>query len=65
MKKSQIDLGLAISHALTKEGQRRSCAEIAAFCGCSLQYIQAVEFRALKKLRRRLQVSRDDLAAFR
>jgi hypothetical protein len=48
---SNVDLGLAISGALLRPGERRQATDIAAFCGCSPQNIRQLETRALKKLR--------------
>lgn len=48
---AEIDLGLAISGATLGPGESRSLREIAAFCGCSWQWIYLIEKRALKKLR--------------
>lgn len=53
-KGSYINLGLAISGASLSRGQCRSFAEIAAYCGCSSQFIHTVEQRALAKMRRKI-----------
>lgn len=50
-KHDRIGLGLAISGALLKPGERRSQRELAAFCDCSYQWIQQLESRALRKCR--------------
>jgi hypothetical protein len=50
-----IDEGIAILHALTKPGQRRSLKEIAEAAGCAKSLIQYHEQTALKKLRERLR----------
>ena len=54
-KRLRIDLGIAIAHATTLPGQRRTFDEIAAYCGCSRQAIQQIEIRAFNKIRSRLQ----------
>jgi hypothetical protein len=54
-KTERIDLGLAILSALSPAGQVWERIEIAAFCGCTNEYIRAIEFKALKKLRHRLK----------
>ena len=53
-KSDDIDLGLAISHALCKPGQKRTSREIAAFCGCAHQRIEQIEWAALRKLKQRI-----------
>lgn len=50
--KSNIDLGLAVSALSLKPGETRTQREIAAFCDCSYQRIQQIEWRALRKIRR-------------
>lgn len=56
---NRIDLGIAIAHATTKPGQRRSLREIAAYCDCVYANIWLIEQTALHKLRKRLFM-RDD-----
>jgi len=56
---NEIDLGIAIAHATTRPGQRRTHREIAAYCGCTWANIWLIEQRALHKLRKRLFL-RDD-----
>lgn len=50
-RNADIDLGLAILSAVTQPGERRSLREIAAYCGCSRNYVWLLEQRALRKLR--------------
>ena len=57
--RKRIDLGIAIAHATTMPGQRRSLAEIAAYCGCSRQNISVIEQKALRTLRRKLFMHND------
>lgn len=52
-EKRSIDLGLTIAAARWR-GHDLTHEEIAAYAGCSWQYIYLVELRALKKLRRRM-----------
>jgi hypothetical protein len=62
----RTDLGLAILSCLVRPGEPLACEDIAAFCGCSWQYIWQIEQRALRKMRDRLQhrygVTRDELS---
>ena len=51
---SYIDLGLSLLACLRKPGQSLTSHDIAAWCGCSRAAIQAIEERALRKVRRRL-----------
>ena len=51
---SYIDLGLALLAHLRKPGETLTAHDIAAWCGCSRAAIQAIELRALRKLRQRL-----------
>jgi hypothetical protein len=50
-----IPCGLGILSALARPGRRHSSAEIAAWCGCSPEYIKGIEARALAKLNRLLR----------
>lgn len=50
-KSKRIDLGLAVSGALTQPGQIRSHREIANFCDCHHNMIYLIEQKALKKIR--------------
>ena len=60
-RSKELDLGLAISGALLRPGQRRTQQEIADFCDCSRAAISIIERTAIQKLRRRLQ--RDQMLA--
>ena len=51
---SYIDLGLALLAHLRKPGETLTAHDIAAWCGCSRAAIQAIEGRALRKVRLRL-----------
>ena len=51
---SYIDLGLSLLACLRKPGEILTAHDIAAWCGCSRAAIQAIEERALRKVRRRL-----------
>ena len=51
---SYIDLGLSLLACLCKPGETLTAHDIAAWCGCSRAAIQAIEERALRKVRRRL-----------
>ena len=51
---SYIDLGLALLAHLRKPGETLTAHDIAAWCGCSRAAIQAIEGRALRKVRQRL-----------
>jgi len=54
MKKvERIDLGLAILSA-TRQGERLTPTEIAAYCDCTPGRIRQIENRALARLRRGL-----------
>lgn len=58
--RSRIDLGLAVLRAKTPPGHPpRTQEEIAAWAGCSKQAIQQIEWRALRRLRRRLLMHHD------
>jgi hypothetical protein len=48
----RIDLGLAIAQATCPPGYCRSCEEIAAFTGLTVDAVRKIERRALAKLRR-------------
>ena len=50
MRKSSIDIGLAVLCAL-KPGRPLSRADIASACDCSEELIRTIEERALRKLR--------------
>jgi hypothetical protein len=52
---AEIDLGLALLLVARKPVVRQSAHDIAVWCGCSKRYIEAVEGRALMKLRRLLR----------
>lgn len=49
--REEVDLGIAIAHALTKPGQIRTSREIAAYANCLPQNIEQIEAKALRKLR--------------
>ncbi len=51
---SHIDLGLSLLACLRRPGENLTAHDIAAWCGCSRAAIQAIENRALRKLRVRL-----------
>ncbi len=57
---SYIDLGLSLLACLLKPGETLTSHDIAAWCGCSRAAIQAIEDRALRKLRRRLFATTTD-----
>jgi hypothetical protein len=57
-KAHSIDLGLAILHAL-HQGERFSCADIAAWCDCSPRAIYDIEQRALGRVRKALKATTD------
>ena len=60
---SYIDLGLSLLACLRKPGETLTSHDIAAWCGCSRAAIQAIEERALRKVRRRLvEVTDQELA---
>jgi len=46
-----IDAGLSLLLAVTPRGHTRTAEEIAFVCGCSMQNIQQIEYRAMSKLR--------------
>jgi hypothetical protein len=54
IQKSSIDLGLAVLSRLMWPGVRLSQSDIAEVCGVSHGAIQKIEYRALRKLRKRL-----------
>lgn len=58
---TQIDLGLSLLACLRKPGETLTAHDIAAWCGCSRSAIQAIEVRALRKLRVRLVEAAVDL----
>jgi DNA-directed RNA polymerase sigma subunit (sigma70/sigma32) len=51
LQDGSIDAGLHLLAALTPRGVERTQAEIAFVCGCSMQNIQQIERRALRKIR--------------
>jgi hypothetical protein len=53
-KAGRIDLGLAILSAVAKPRATHSAGEIAAWCDCTPAMIRAIELRALRRLRLRL-----------
>ena len=55
-----IDLGLSLLACLRKPGETLTAHDIAAWCGCSRAAIQAIEERALRKVRRRLVETAND-----
>ena len=57
-KSRRIDLGLAILEVITPPGVPLSQAEISVYCGCTSEAIRMIEFRALRKVRRRLGAER-------
>ncbi len=57
---SYIDLGLSLLTCLRKPGETLTAHDIAAWCGCSRAAIQAIEERALRKVRRRLVETASD-----
>src|SRR5262245_50853771 len=50
-----IELGLAVSALTMLPGETRTLEEIAAYCNCSRERIRQIEFRALRKMRIRLE----------
>lgn len=48
----QVLLGLDILAATSPPGKSHTCEEIAAYCGVTHAYINAVEHRAIAKLRK-------------
>ena len=53
--KRDIDLGLSVLTAISKDGKVWSHRDIALVCGCSKSYIQLIEQQSLKKLRIKLK----------
>lgn len=51
-RRTSIDLGLEVIETVRKPGQRLTCKEIAAVCGCTGAAIYWIEKSALAKLRR-------------
>lgn len=51
IKDGSVEAGLLLLLQATPRGIERTQAEIAFVCGCSLQNIQAIEHRALKKIK--------------
>lgn len=58
-----ILLGIAIAHVTCMPGQRRTTVEIAAYADCSPSYIQKIEQKAMRKLRKRLAMKSDPVCA--
>jgi Sigma-70, region 4 len=56
MRKESIDLGLALLSVLRLPNESLTYDDIAAWCGCCKEQIRQIEFRALRKLRRRIQL---------
>jgi len=63
-RKTEIALGIAIEHATTAKGQRRTLAEIAAYANCSAEAISKIERRTLQKVREALANDREVRAYF-
>lgn len=57
---SYIDLGLSLLGCLRRPGETLTSHDIAAWCGCSRAAIQAIEERALRKVRLRLAATATD-----
>jgi hypothetical protein len=55
-EKVSIDLGLALLSVLREPGERLTLDDIAAWCECDRSRIAQIEFRALRKVRRRIEV---------
>ena len=53
-KSKRIDLGLAILSVVAEPCVTHSAGEIAAWCNCTPAMIRAIEVRALRRLRLRL-----------
>jgi hypothetical protein len=59
-KTKRIDIGLAILSTMPLPRGGRSCAEIAAYCGCSREAIRQIKERALRRLRVRCIFLKDE-----
>ena len=62
-KSVRIDLGLELLALRSRPGVAWSSYEIAAWAGCTNAAIQAIQARALRKLRRRLGEMKGELMA--
>ena len=62
---AHIDLGLALLSCLLLPGESLTSEDMAAWCGCSRSAIQAIERRALAKVRQRLVEDLGELAVAR
>jgi len=51
----EIDAGLLVLTLMNRSGEALSQRDIAFVCGCTSSFIQQVEAKALKKIRRHLQ----------
>lgn len=57
-RRTRVDLGLALLSVLNPGNPLTQC-DIAAWCGCTQALIYAIEQKALRKLRVKLQFHRD------
>jgi len=53
-KSRQLDLALAVCHALTPPGYEWKLQDLADVCGVSFQAIHSIEQQALRKLRAKI-----------
>jgi hypothetical protein len=53
-KSRQLDLALAVCHALTPPGYEWKLQDLADVCGVSFQAIHSIEQQALRKLRSKI-----------
>lgn len=54
-KRDRIDLGLALMRRRAKPGAVFTTAEIAIYCGCTMQAIQHIERNAIRSVRPKLE----------
>ncbi len=58
--RKRTDLGIMLSHLTTPKGVVRTAQHIALFAGCPVSTIQKIEWRALAKLKKKLQPYRHE-----
>jgi hypothetical protein len=60
-KSHQLDLALAVCHAITPPGYEWKLQDLASVCGVSHQAIHSIEMQALRKLRAKLSREAPDI----
>lgn len=56
MLNKNVDVGLSVLCAIARPGETIGVSDIADVCGCSPQYISDLAIRALKKLKKNIEL---------